>query len=142
MPSDLAFKTLNAVHRTILRVSRGWLGGSLIHMPVVELTTTGRKTGRPRSVLLTSPVQEGDTIVVVASRSGDPNHPAWFLNLRDDPEVTVRLKGGPPQPMTATIVSNTERQRLWPLVVKKYRPYGRYQSRTERQIPLVRLTAR
>jgi deazaflavin-dependent oxidoreductase (nitroreductase family) len=141
VPSDFAFKALNAVHGAVLRVSRGKVGGSLIHMPVIELTTVGRKTGLDRSVLLTSPVQEGDTIVVVASRAGDPKHPAWFLNLRDDPTVTVRWKGGDPQAMTATIANDEQRLRIWPKVVDAYGPYAKYEARTERQIPLVLLDA-
>ncbi len=67
-------------------------------MPVLELTTTGRKSGQPRSVMLTSPVQEGDTIIVVASRGGDDVHPAWFLNLQADPKVEVKLKDGRKRP--------------------------------------------
>ena len=105
-------------------------------MPVVELTTTGRKSGQPRSVMLTSPVQEGSTIVVVASRGGDDQHPAWFLNLRDKPEVEVSLKGQPKEPMRARIASPEERARLWPLVTvttrttptTRPRPIARFRS--------------
>lgn len=61
-------------------------------MPMLELTTTGRKTGRRHTVILASPLQEDGTIVVVASRGGDPRHPAWFLNLRDDPTVEVSFE--------------------------------------------------
>ena len=108
-------------------------------MPVVELTTTGRKSGQPRSVMLTSPVQEGSTIVVVASRGGDDQHPAWFLNLRDKPEVEVSLKGQPKQPMRARIASPEERARLWPLVTADHKNYADYQTKTDREIPLVLL---
>lgn len=76
--------------------------------------------------------------MIVASRGGD-DHPAWFLNLRDNPEVTVKWKGGEPQPMIATIATDEERDRIWPTVVDKYGNYGSYQKRTERQIPLVLL---
>ena len=64
MPSDFALKTMNTLHRVILKASFGKLGWNAGDMPVVELTTTGRKSGQPRSVLLTSPIQEGDTVVV------------------------------------------------------------------------------
>jgi deazaflavin-dependent oxidoreductase (nitroreductase family) len=89
MPSDFAMKTMNAVHRSVLKISGGKLGWRVSDMPALELTTIGRKSGQPRSVLLTSPIQEGTTLVVVASRGGDDNHPAWFLNLRANPDVQV-----------------------------------------------------
>lgn len=67
MPSDLILKSMNALHRTLLTVSFGKLGWDAAGMPVLELTTTGRKSGEQRSVMLTSPVQQGDTLVIVAS---------------------------------------------------------------------------
>ena len=67
MPSDLTLKAMNTIHRGVLKLSGGRLGWEARKMPVIELTTTGRKSGQPRSVMLTSPVQEGSTIVVVAS---------------------------------------------------------------------------
>jgi deazaflavin-dependent oxidoreductase (nitroreductase family) len=91
-------------------------------------------------VLLTSPVQEGPTLVVVASRGGDDVHPAWFLNLRDTPAVTVRWQGGPKQAMTARVADADERARLWPKVAADHPMYASYQTRTEREIPLVLLT--
>jgi deazaflavin-dependent oxidoreductase (nitroreductase family) len=106
---------------------------------VLELTTTGRKTGKPRSVMLTSPLREGDTIVVVASRGGDDRHPAWFLNLRDDPKVEVALEGGPKKAMQARVADADERARLWPLVTADHKNYAGYQSKTDREIPLVLL---
>jgi deazaflavin-dependent oxidoreductase (nitroreductase family) len=111
-------------------------------MPVLELTTTGRKSGRPRTVVLTSPVRDGDAIVVVASRGGDNHHPAWFLNLRDNPDVDVVLGREPKRPMRARIADPSERARLWPQVVARYKGYGDYQTRTDREIPLVLLEPR
>jgi deazaflavin-dependent oxidoreductase (nitroreductase family) len=137
MPSDLMLKTSNAIHRGLLKISGGRIGWDLSHMPVVELTTTGRKSGQPRTVMLTSPVQEGDAIVVVASRGGDDQHPAWFLNLRDKPEVEVALKGKPKQRMRARVATPDERARLWPQVTAKFKGYGNYQTKTTREIPLV-----
>lgn len=139
MPSDLALKAMNGVHRVLLKVSFGKVGWNVGSMPVLELTTTGRKSGQPRSVMLTSPVQEGDTVVVVASRGGDDVHPAWFLNLRDDPNVRVSLGGGPPQPYVATVAEAEARARLWPTVASTYQGYAGYQRKTEREIPLVLL---
>src|SRR4051794_6199391 len=139
MPSDFALKTMNAVHRGLIKLTGGRAGWQ-VAMPVLELTTVGRKSGQPRTVLLTSPHQEGDAVVVVASRGGDDTHPAWFLNLRDNPEVEVSLKGAPKQPMIASVASADERARLWPMVTAKYKNYAGYQTKTQREIPLVLLT--
>ena len=98
MPSDFALKAMNAVHRVVRTVTFGKVGNNLLGMPVLELSTKGRKSGQPRAVMLTAPVVEGDTVVIVASRGGDDTHPAWFLNLRDDPDVQVALEGGPAKP--------------------------------------------
>jgi deazaflavin-dependent oxidoreductase (nitroreductase family) len=139
VPSDLVLKTMNTVHRTILKLSGGRFGWEASNMPVLELTTTGRKSGLPRAVMLTSPLQEGSTVVIVASRGGDDQNPAWFLNLRDDPHVEVSLKGAPKQPMTARVATSEERARMWPKIVADHKNYGGYQKRTEREIPLVLL---
>lgn len=139
MPTDLTFKAMNAVHRVLLGVTRGRVGWSVANMPALELTTTGRKSGQPRSVWLTSPVQEGTTLVVVASRGGDDSAPAWFLNLRDNPDVLVRLEGRAAEPRRARVATADERARLWPAVVAGYRGYAAYQRKTDREIPLVLL---
>ena len=139
MPSDVVLKTMNTLHRAVLKLSFGHLGWDAGSMPVLELTTTGRKSGQPRAVMLTSPLQEGSTIVVVASRGGDDTHPAWFLNLRDNPDVTVSFKGGPPQPMRARPADAEERARMWPLVTAEHKNYAGYQTKTDREIPLVLL---
>lgn len=120
-----------------MKVSFGRLGWKAGVMPVVELTTTGRKSGQPRSVLLTSPVQEGDTFVIVASKGGEDTHPAWFLNLRDNPKVEAAIGGKSKAAYTARVATPEERERLWPQVVAAYRGYDGYQKKTERQIPLV-----
>jgi deazaflavin-dependent oxidoreductase (nitroreductase family) len=139
MPSDFQLKTMNAVHRTLLKASGGHLGWKFSGLPVVELTTTGRKTGRDRTVLLISPTQQGDAIVVVASRGGDDQDPAWFLNLRDNPDVTATVGGKPKQAMRARIATPDERAELWPRVTDAAKNYATYQTKTERVIPLVLL---
>ena len=130
---------MNGVHRLVLGASRGRLGWSAGGMPVVELTTVGRRSGQARTTLLTSPYQEGSTFVVVASRGGDDRDPAWFLNLRDQPQVTVSVGGKPPQAMRAEIAGPDERATLWPLVTADHRNYANYQRKTKREIPLVLL---
>jgi deazaflavin-dependent oxidoreductase (nitroreductase family) len=139
MPTDLQLKAMNTVHRGLLKISGGRLGWRAAGMPVLELTTTGRKSGQPRTVMLTSPVQEGDAIVIVASRGGDDQHPAWFLNLRDHPDVEVAYAGKPKLSMRARVATAEERASLWPRVTAAYKGYAGYQTKTDREIPLVLL---
>jgi deazaflavin-dependent oxidoreductase (nitroreductase family) len=139
MPSDLVLKTMNATHRVMLKLTGNRVGASFGGMPSLELTTIGRKSGKPRSVMLTSPLQEGETYVVVASRGGDDIHPAWFLNLRDNPAVEVQVVGKPKQRMRARVATTEERARMWPLIAGRYKNYAGYQKRTDREIPLVLL---
>jgi deazaflavin-dependent oxidoreductase (nitroreductase family) len=136
MPSDFMLKTMNTIHRALFKATNGMVGGSLLGMPVVDLKTIGRKSGQPRTSMLTSPVQEGDKIVLVASRGGDPQHPGWYHNIKANPDVEVTMRGGRKK-MRARVASPEEKERLWPQVVKKYRGYGQYQTRTTRDIPLV-----
>ncbi len=139
MPSDLVFKSANAVHQAIIKVSGGRFGWSVANMPALELTTTGRKSGRPRTVIVTSPHQEGDTIAIVASKGGDENHPAWYHNLLDTPEVEVSWKGEPAKPMTARVAEGEERDRLWATITDQFDNYAGYQRKTDREIPVVLL---
>ena len=106
-------------------------------MPVLKLTTTGRRSGQPRTVMLTSPLQEGDTWVIVASRGGDDEHPAWYLNLRDNPAVTIETAPGVRVEATARVADDSERARMWPQITSAYAHYAAYQRRTRREIPLV-----
>lgn len=137
MPSNISLKAMNAIHHLALGISGGRIGWNLLGMPVLELTTTGRRSGEPRSVMLTSPLQQGDTLVVVASRGGDDQHPAWFLNLQEEPRVDVRLSRGRRLAMTARVASPAERDQMWPRITAKYGNYADYQKRTNREIPLV-----
>lgn len=139
---DIAFKVMNGTHRALRRLSGGRFGNELLKMPVLELTTTGRRSGQPRSVMLTSPLVEGDDIVIIASRGGDDRHPAWFLNLRENPDVKVSLQGGPQRPMRARVAEGEERRDLWERVTAKHSNYAGYQRRTDREIPVVVLEPR
>jgi deazaflavin-dependent oxidoreductase (nitroreductase family) len=142
---DIAFKCMNTTHRLLIKASRGRLGWTVADMPVVRLTTIGRKSGQRRQTLLTSPYRDGTTIVLVASRGGDEQDPTWYLNLRANPTVEVAMGGDGPTatstPMLARIASPDERARLWPLITAAHPRYAGYQSRTERVIPVVLLTA-
>jgi deazaflavin-dependent oxidoreductase (nitroreductase family) len=142
MPSNAALKRMNAAHRLMIKLTGGRLGWHGMNMPVLELTTIGRKSGRPRTVLLTSPIQDGAAVVVVASRGGDDVHPAWFLNLSQNPEVEVSLQGKPKEPRLARVATAEERARLWPLLTEEHTFYADYQRKTTREIPLVLLEPR
>ena len=124
------------LHMAIFRATNGRVAATGMGMPVLMLTTTGRKSGRPYSIMLTSPVQDSDRVVLVASYGGNDKHPAWFLNLRDNPAVEVMMHGRS-GPMRARIASQEEKAQLWPRVVEKYSGYAGYQRKTERDIPLV-----
>ena len=139
MRSNFRFKAMNVLHRIVLAVSGGRLGWTAMDMPVLELTTTGRKSGQPHSVMLTSPLQEGLALVVVASGGGDLRPPAWFLNLRDNPEVQVRLQGEARHSMHGRVATAAERERLWPLVTANHNNYADYQRTTTREIALALL---
>jgi deazaflavin-dependent oxidoreductase (nitroreductase family) len=139
MPADWQLQMMNGVHRTLLKLTGGRIGWHVAGMSALELTTTGRKSGQPRRVMLTSPAQQGDAIAIVASRGGDDHHPAWFLNLRDNPDVTVAYGGQPRRPMRARVATAEERAELWPKITAKASNYAGYQRKTNREIPVVLL---
>lgn len=130
---------MNTVHRILLKLTGGRVGWNALGMPVLELTTTGRRSGQRRTAMLTAPLVEADTYVIVASRGGDDTHPAWFLNLRDEPRVGVVMRGGAPETRLARVASPEERARMWPVIARRYPNYAGYQKRTTREIPLVLL---
>ena len=136
-PSLLTLKAMNFVHRSVIRLSLGRLGWQAAKMPVLELTTVGRKSGRPRSVMLTSPHQEGDSFLIVASKGGSDSAPDWFLNLEKDPNVKVKFQGAPRAAMFAEILGEHERNQLWPMIVEDFSNYGDYQTKTSRVIQLI-----
>lgn len=141
-PPDVVLKAMNTAHRLLIRLTGGRVGHSAMGMPVVELTTTGRRSGKQHTVLLTAPVHDGSSYVVVASRGGDDRHPAWFLNLREHPDVEVATQGGEPVPMRARIADPEERAVLWTRITAAFRNYDSYQRSTAREIPLVHLEPR
>jgi deazaflavin-dependent oxidoreductase (nitroreductase family) len=114
------------------------LGGGKGMVPTLLLTTIGRKSGNA----LTLPLifgHSGPEYVVVASKGGAPNHPAWYLNLDANPEVRVQVKGDKFAARART-ANAAERAALWPKMVGIYAPYDEYQAKTDRQIPVVILT--
>ena len=136
-PSIFQLKAMNFIHRMLIRLSFGRAGWNAAKMPVIKLTTTGRKSGLPRSVMLTSPYKENDSLIIVASKGGSDTPPDWLLNLEKKPDVTVSIQGAPSVAMHAEVVDEDERNRLWPLITKDYSNYGDYQTKTSRVIPLI-----
>lgn len=136
--------TMTGLHRAMLRLTGGRFGRALGGMPVIELTTTGRSSGVPRTAILTVPHREpmpegqhGERLIVIASRGGDDLQPAWYLNLVAEPTVQVARVGEHPRAYRARTADSDERARLWPLAVRSYRGYAAYQRKTAREIPVV-----
>lgn len=140
--TEFYLKTVTTLHRRLLDVSAGRLGTDFKKMPTLTLTTTGRRTGRAHTVVLTVPLIDGPRYLIVASRGGDDISPAWYHNLCAEPAVDVSFRHGPTQAMTARVLTAGEREAAWPLVVAAYPGYDTYQRRTTRVIPLVELTPR
>ena len=133
---------LSAASRLGVALYRG-SGGRLLGRvpsgaPVCLLTTTGRKSGRRRSVPLLY-LRDGNDVVVVASLGGAPQHPGWYFNLRADPKAEVEI-GRLRFAAVARDVGEDERAALWPRLVAMYPAYENYQRRTTRRIPVVRLS--
>jgi deazaflavin-dependent oxidoreductase (nitroreductase family) len=103
--------------------------------PTLLLTTIGRKSGKRRRTALIYG-QDGNNYVVVASRGGNPNHPAWYLNLVENPEVEVQVGADKFSALAHTAIGE-EKARLWDLMVSIYPSYDNYQAKTDRDIPVV-----
>ena len=136
-PTISQLKAMNFIHRMVIRLSFGHAGWSAAKMPVIKLTTTGRKSGLPRSVMLTPPYKENDSLIIVASKGGSDTPPDWLLNLKKEPNVEVSIQGAPNMAMRAEVADENERNRLWPVITKDYSNYGDYQTKTSRVIPLI-----
>ena len=102
---------------------------------ILLLTTKGRTTGEPRTTPLIYE-QDGDRYVIVASKGGAPEHPGWYRNLTKEPAVELQVKGEV-FPARARIASGEERGRLWQLAAEQWPAYDEYQTKTDREIPVV-----
>jgi F420H(2)-dependent quinone reductase len=133
--STMATKAFTRIHIALYRRTGGKIGGRFRGSAVLLLTTTGRRSGKPR----TTPVlyiDDGNRKAVVASYGGAAQHPAWYRNLLAHPEVTVQT-GPSVQQMRADVADPEERARLWAPLVAMYPTYDDYQAKTERQLPVV-----
>jgi deazaflavin-dependent oxidoreductase (nitroreductase family) len=112
-------------------VGHEWKKGSKILL----LTTKGRKTGEPRTTPLIYE-NAGDAYVIVASKGGAPEDPGWYRNLSKDPAVELQVKDDV-FPAHARTAEGEERERLWKLAAKQWPDYDAYQTKTDREIPVV-----
>jgi deazaflavin-dependent oxidoreductase (nitroreductase family) len=128
------FKATGAIHAALYRLTGGRLGGRMKQAPVLLLTVEGRKSGKRRTTPLLYG-RDGDNVVVIASKGGDPKHPAWYLNLRGA-EAEIQI-GREHRRVRARDAEGEERERLWRQMVELWPDYAEYQKKTTRQIPVV-----
>ncbi len=129
-------------HTFLYRHTNGRIGQSFpgVEGKMLLLDHVGAKSGTPR----TSPllyVEDGEDVVIVASKGGFPKHPAWYHNLLANPDTTVQI-GGERRSVHARLARPEERERLWEMACRAYGGYRDYERRTEREIPLVVLEPR
>src|SRR5258708_8684129 len=119
----------------LYRSTGGRIGGKVQGLPVLLLTTTGRKSGKPRTVPL-GYLRDGSTYVIIASYGGLPRHPAWFFNLQSHPEATIQAKNF--QVQVRAEPANPEKKRdLWARLLEVAPGYAHYQNPTNLHIPLL-----
>jgi F420H(2)-dependent quinone reductase len=134
-------RRLMGLHTQAYRLSGGIIGHRFPGSPpMLLLDHVGAKSGVRRTIPLVY-VEDGDDVVLVASKGGHPKNPAWYHNLRANPDTTVQI-GRERRPVRARVATREERKRLWPKAVATYSGYRGYQERTAREIPLVILEHR
>jgi deazaflavin-dependent oxidoreductase (nitroreductase family) len=134
-------RRLMGAHTFVYRASGGWVGHKVPGAPpMLLLHHKGAKSGTERVTPLVY-VADGDDVVIVASKGGNPKNPAWFHNLKANPATTVQI-GRERRDVRARVATADERPRLWRKAVKTYSGYRGYQQRTDREIPLVVLEPR
>ena len=133
-------KSISGTHNAVYRVSGGRIGGRIKGLPVLLLITRGRRSGKSRTIPLLY-IREGDAMVVVGSNGGSDYVPAWWLNLRANPDAEVEI-GRERTPVTARKAYPAERARLWPEFTAHFSGYAEYAKRAAREIPVVMLEPR
>jgi len=132
-------KLFIATHVGLFRLTGGRIGASMFGGRVMVLTTTGSKTGKRRSVPVMYFEHDGSRFVV-ASYGGSPEHPAWFKNMRRNPDVTVEVPGRK-YSARAEVIAGEERARVWQQVTGEMSRFSDYEHKTQgkREIPIVKL---
>jgi deazaflavin-dependent oxidoreductase (nitroreductase family) len=124
----------------LFRRSGGKIGGSMRGAPLLLLTTTGRKSGRPWTVPVMYQPADGGW-VVIASNGGAPTHPSWWLNLRSNPDARIEI-GRDAHQVTATEATGDDRERLWRVMTSVNSGFDGYTKKTTRTLPVVMLRPR
>lgn len=133
-------RLMHRLDKVVMRWSRGRNSATslLTGLPLVLLTTTGAKSGQPRTIPIT-PTPDGDRLILIASNWGQKHHPAWYLNLKAHPEATVTYRGRT-QTYIAQELNGPEREAGWQKAVSRYPGYEAYRGRTGgREIPVMML---
>jgi F420H(2)-dependent quinone reductase len=135
---DVLFRVTTAVHRELYRRTGGKFGGKAGKAQILLLTTTGRRSGKPRTTPLNF-LEDGDRFVVIASFGGDDRDPQWLKNLEANAVATVEI-GAQSHAVQGRVATAEEKAQYWPRMVKMYAGYDKYQRGTSRAIPVVILT--
>ena len=130
-------KLFGRLHKSLYQETGSRLFARLGKMPNLLLTTTGRKSGKLRTIPLLY-IENGDGFAIVASFAGAPEHPSWYLNLQSNPKATVQI-GKQVISVIATTASPEEKESLWPRFTAMYADYDDYENATKRDIPVVLL---
>jgi F420H(2)-dependent quinone reductase len=134
-------RRLMGVHAHVYRLTNGVVGHRFPGAPpMLLLDHVGAKSGTKRTTPLVY-VDDAPDVVLVASKGGHPRNPAWYHNLRANPDTTVQI-GAARRAVHARVATSVQRERLWPKAVATYAGYSGYQERTDREIPLVILEPR
>jgi deazaflavin-dependent oxidoreductase (nitroreductase family) len=131
----LVLKYFARAHIWVYQRTDGRLGARLLWFPVALLTTTGRKTGRPR-ITATLYLRDGDRVILPASFGGRDRHPMWYRNLKANPKVHIQVRNEQFD-LQARDATAEERATYWPRLTRIYPPYKRYREAADRVIPLV-----
>ena len=140
MALDAMFKIFIRFQIAVFRWTNGRAMSALRGMPILLLTTVGRKTGKSRTTPLMY-IRDGEGYVIIASNSGRALHPAWFHNLQASPQARIEIPGQRLD-VSATVATQTERDRFWPQLVSKAPFFDGYQRNTSRLIPMILLKPR
>lgn len=135
---DRTAKNLSTLHTLLFRATSGRIGRRLVNNDMLLLSTRGRVTGKTHTVPLLY-LRDGKDLVVIASWGGRDQHPEWYLNLMENPVGATQINGTRVR-VRATTADSGQRRRLWPQVLAAYDGYSEYQSRTDREIPVVILS--
>jgi deazaflavin-dependent oxidoreductase (nitroreductase family) len=131
----LVLRYFARAHTWVYRRTNGRLGAKLLWFPAAVLTTTGRKSGQPRTTP-TLYLRDGERVILPASFGGRNSDPMWYRNLKENPKVRVQIRDQHLE-LVARDASDEERDRYWPPLIRIYPPYKGYRAATDRVIPLV-----